>query len=112
MSNLGEYQDLVTLAYSVGGVPRLIERIKADAVAEAAPALRLKWAVVGVVGTLGVGGACFYVWRRRSTAAAGKSAAVATKDRLRAPVDDQEASENRAADVDENPDDSGTGETR
>jgi hypothetical protein len=111
MSNLGMYQEFVTSAARSGGVENLIREIESGAVAKATRGLLGKGAGIGVVGTLAAGGILLGLRWLWSTYAAREAAAVEAKERLRAVVDEHEASDDAGLSVDERPEDPGVGET-
>lgn len=54
MGNLGPYQEITTLAKSMGGVDALIKSIELDAVKKAAPVLLGVGAVIGIGAKQGI----------------------------------------------------------
>lgn len=112
MSNLGMYQDLTTAAARLGGVENLIRAIETGAVAKAAPALLGKGAGMGVVGTLAAGCIVLGIKRVKSTYEAREHAANDAKERLRAVVDEQEASDDANLSAETCPGDAGVEELR
>lgn len=84
MGNLGQYQDLTTLAKSLGGVENLIQSIEKGAVSKAAPRQISTGVILGGVlyvggkGALKGGKVLLGKYRERQTAA------TEAKDQLRA----------------------------
>lgn len=67
IDNLGAYGELTMAAKAAGGVEQLIGRFENEAVAKAAPGLRVQGGLIGVgVSAIGVGIWWLYSQRRRS----------------------------------------------
>lgn len=71
MGNLGPYEQITTLAKSMGGVDKLLDATRAAAVAEAAPRIAVVSAALG--GALALGGRALWV-KYRAVQAAGRDA--------------------------------------
>lgn len=82
MSNLGRYQELVTEAKSLGGVENYLNLIEANAVANAAPRLVVRGAVVTLVAVGGIAAVALEVKRRIDARSALAEAAGAARDSL------------------------------
>ncbi|WP_422758472.1 hypothetical protein [Paenarthrobacter sp. C1] len=84
MGNLGPYQDITTLAKSLGGVDKLIKSIEYDAVKKSAPVL------LGVGALIGVGAKPIFDAGKRGWAKYKGSGAAAAeaKDQLKAVVEE------------------------
>jgi len=84
MSNLGPYQEIVTTAKTVGGVPALIRIIEDKAVAKAAPGIFAKGLGAGAIlmttaGLLAVAGQRYLDQRRSDQEAAAHAKADLTE---------------------------------
>jgi len=84
MGNLGEYQDIVTQAKSLGGVGKLIAQIEDGAIAKATPGLLAKGIAIGALAMTGVGATA---WRLRVKLKASERAASEAKEQLLADLE-------------------------
>ncbi|AOY74473.1 hypothetical protein ARZXY2_4974 (plasmid) [Arthrobacter sp. ZXY-2] len=97
MGNLGLYQEITTLAKSLGGVDNLIKAIETGAVKKAAPALLAAGAVAGV----GISKGATVLWAKYKES--GVTAAEA-KAKLKAIIEERMKSDDADAGPDGNPD--------